>query len=341
MNHCFAKPALLGVLGTLLAFTACGVAASRAPLGGNYAVADGPASRDRTAASASAVAAADPIPAPEPAAQVAGALTAAPVPVTDAGAPVIANANLIHYDPLKVGDKVKVEVNVTFDLALQTGHEGVVPGDGKLGIDAKYRFDIKVTQASAQTLDELEVTVTPLAMRTHYGAHTTEAPLDPAEKFTITLGRSPSVKAPSGSTSDEEGRAALLLLCTTLADFHEHWARSPSLELKSGWSSKSPISVPPFLNSHGEVLQAGPFVAKYSGRDATTDRVSFDIALPASYGGAIGKLDFDLKGIAQLGAAQARPLTIDLSGAANGSGGPRGELSARGFTKFNATFSYP
>ncbi len=337
MNHRFTKPALFGAL---LAFTACGVAASRTPLGGNYAVAEGSPARDRTAASATAITAAEPTAEPEPAAKTSSAVPALAA-LVDAGAPLVANTNLLRYDPLKVGDKIKVEVGLSFDLSLETGHQGVIPGDGKLGIEAKYRFELKVTQASAQTLDELEVTVTPLAMHTHYGEHTTEAPLSPAEKFQVTLGRSPSVKAPNGSASDDEGRAALLLLCTTLADFHEHWARSPTLELKSGWSSKSPISVPSSLNSHGETLQAGPFVATYTNRDASTDRIPFEIALPATYGGAIGKLDFNLSGVARLSAAQARPLSMDLSGPASGSGGPRGELSARGLTKFNATFSYP
>ncbi len=337
MNHRFTKPALFGAL---LAFTACGVAASRTPLGGNYAVAESSAKRDRTAASATAVAAAEPTPEPESEEKPSTSVSALAAPA-DAGAPVIANANLLHYEPVKVGDKIKIEVGVSFDLSLETGHQGAVPGAGKLGIEAKYRLDLRVTQASAQTLDELEVTVTPLAMRTRYGEHTTEAPLSPAEKFQVTLGRSPSVKAPNGSASDEEGRAVLLLLCSTLADFHEHWLRSPTLELKSGWSSKSPISVPSFLNSHGEVLQAGPFVATYTRRDASTDRIPFEITLPVSYGGAIGKLDFGLSGVARLSAAQARPLSVDLSGPANGSGGPHGELSARGFTKLNATFSYP
>ena len=337
MNHRLTKPALYG---TLFAFTACGVAASRAPLGGNYAVSESSSARDRTATSATAVAAAEPAPDPTPAPEAASAARALALPV-DAGAPVPANANLLRYDPLKVGDKIKIELGVSFDLSLEAGHQDVIPGDGKLGIEAKYRFELKVTQASAQTLDELEVTVTPLAMRTHYGAHTTEAPLEAGEKFQVTLGRSPSVKAPHGSATEEEGRAALLLVCTTLADFHEHWARSPTLELKSGWSSKSPISVPPVLNSHGAVLQAGPFIAKLDGRDASADSVPFQLALPISYAAAMGKLDLDLTGVARLSTAQARPLSIDLSGPARGSGGPRGELSAHGLTKLNATFSYP
>ena len=47
MNHRFTKPALFGAL---LAFTACGVAASRTPLGGNYAVAEGSPARDEDGA---------------------------------------------------------------------------------------------------------------------------------------------------------------------------------------------------------------------------------------------------------------------------------------------------
>ncbi|MEO8904038.1 MAG: hypothetical protein ABI488_17005 [Polyangiaceae bacterium] len=337
MNHRFVKPALLGGLATLFAFTACGVAASRAPLGGNYAIAESPATRNRTATSASAVAeATEPKPAP-----LASNTVVASALLADAGAPLVADANRLHYDPLKIGDKVKAEVKVSFDLELQSGHPGVIPGDGKVGVDARYRLDLKVTQASAQTLDELEVTVTPLSMRTRYGEHAREAPLDAAETFQVTLGRSPSVKASTGSASQEQGRAALLLLCSSLAAFHERWARSPNLELNSGWSSKSPVSVPRFLNRQGEVLQVGPFVATYTHRDTSADRVPFELALPASYGGALGKLDFDFKGTAQLSAAQARPLSIELSGPANGSAGPQGELSARGFSKFEASLSYP
>ena len=208
MNHRFAKSAPLGTVAVLLVFTACGVAASRAPLGGNYAVADGLTARDRTAASATALTAATPAPEPEPAASASSTVAAAAAPSASAGVPGAVTGNLIHYDPLKVGDKIKVEVSVSFELALQTGHQGSIPGDGKLGIDAKYQLDLTVTQASAKTLDELEVTVTPLAMRTRYGDHSTEAPLDSAEKFRVTLGHSPSVKAPSWSTSSASRRTS-------------------------------------------------------------------------------------------------------------------------------------
>ncbi|MEP7052762.1 MAG: hypothetical protein ABJB12_20505 [Pseudomonadota bacterium] len=338
MNHRSEKSAPPGALGILLVFTACGVAASRAPLGGSYAVADDTTPRDRTAPSASPVLAADARPAPT--ARRASAVKS-PAPSGEAPrAPAVSNANVLHYDPLRVGDKVKIEASASFELALQAGHQDASAGDGKLGIDAKYRFDLEVTQASAQTLDELEVTVTPLAMRSHYGKRTSEAPLDSAETFRVTLGRSPTVRESSGSSSDEQGRAALLLLCTTLADFHQHWASSPNLELKSGWSNKSSISVPPVFNGDGAVLQLGPVLAKYASLDASTDGVPFEITLPVSYAGGLGKLDFDLKGVARLSRSQARPIAVDLSGPANGGGGPHGELNAHGFSKINATFSY-
>lgn len=337
MNHRFAKSTLLGALAVPLLAGACGVAASRAPLGGNYAVADEAAARDRTAPSANAAL----VPSSAPASSSATARAASSAaPRAEASAPVVTNVNRLHYDPLRVGDTVRVTVSVSFELALQAGHQDAIPGDGKLGIDAKYQFDLKITQASAQTLDELEVTVTPLGMRSHYGERTSEAPLDAAQHFRVTLGRSPTVQELHGSGSDDEGRAVLLLLCTILADFHEHWVRSPSFELKNGWSNTNSIVVPSFLNRHGETLQLGPAVAKYSGSNASMNGVAFELALPSTYGGTLGKLDFELKGTALLSRSQARPLAIELHGPANGGGGPHGELSAHGFSKLSVAFSY-
>jgi hypothetical protein len=338
MNHRFAKSALLGALGIPLLFSACGVAASRAPLGGSYAVADEAAAPDRTAPSArtaivTSSAPATTMPTAKAASTAPGSAPASP--------PLATNGNLLRYDPLRVGDKVGVEVSVSLELGLQAGQQAAIPGDGKLSIEAKYRFDLTITQASAQTLDELEVSVTPLSVRTHYGNHASEAPLDPGRNFRVTLGRSPSVKELRGSASDDEGRAVLLLLCTTLADFHERWARAPSLELKSGWSDTLPIRVPSLLNGHAEAVRLGPALAKYSGGDASAAFVPFEIALPAAYGGSLGKLDFELKGMARLSRSQARPLSIDLRGPATGGGGPHGELNAHGFSTLNMAFSYP
>jgi hypothetical protein len=340
MNHRLAKPVLRGALPALLTLVACGVAPSRAPLGGNYAVADLESPRDRQAHKEDA--AQPPPPEPRPAAEAPAAVKAlAEHSLADVGA-AAANADTLHYEPLKSGDQIKGELSVSLTAGMDTRGMAVLPGNGFVGIDAKFHVDLKVVRASVQTLDELEMTLTPISLKTEFGGHSTEVAQTEAKTFDITLGgHSPSVHERGGDKLTAEERAVLMVLVTPLSDFHEHWARSPTLELKSGWSVKVPVSVPAFMSVSSDTMRIGPFTARYTGRTAASDQVPFQITLPIQYGTDIGKLDFDLTGIAQLSSSKARPVSIDLSGPVSGGGGPHGEVSFHGSAKFAATLSYP
>jgi hypothetical protein len=340
MNHRLPKPAMRGALPALLTFVACGVAPSRAPLGGNYVVSEAESPRDRQAhqEDAKKPRPAEPQPAPEPPAT---AKALAEPSHADPGA-AAANRDTLHYEPLKGGDQIKAELSVSLKAGMDARGMAVLPGNGFVGIDAKFHVDLKVVGASAQSLDELELTLTPISLRTEFGGHATEVPQADAKTFDITLGgRSPSVRGRGGDKLTTEERAVLMVLVTPLSDFHEHWARSPTLELKSGWSVKVPVSVPAFMSASTDTMHVGPFTARYTERSTAGELVPFQITLPIQYGTDLGKLDFDLTGVAQLGSSTARPASIDLSGPVSGSGGPHGEVSFHGSAKFAATLSYP
>jgi hypothetical protein len=342
MNHRLLKPVLRGALPVLLALAACSVAPSRTPLGGNYVIADREPARDRHARQQDAAKEPEREPGrePEPATS-ALARVAAVSTLADAGV-ATPNADTLRYDPLKTGDQIKGELSISFNAELPSGGPSALPGNGRVGIDAKFQIDLKVTRASAQTLDELELTMTAASLKTEFGGHTTEMPQSSASTFDITLtGNSPSVRARGGNRLDTEERAVLMLIVTPLADFHERWARSPTLELKAGWSAKAPVSVPSFMSASTDTMHVGPFAARYTGRDGASDQVPFQIALPIQYGTDLGKLDFDLTGVARLSTAKARPVSIDLSGPVSGGGGPHGEVSFHGSAKFAATLNYP
>jgi hypothetical protein len=334
MNSGLAKPALCGALAS---FLACGVAPSRAPLGGNYSVPDPEAARDRQARHDESAKPAQPEPAPE---TPTAAKTLAVPAAGDAGLP--SASDTLRYEPLKTGDQIKGEVSVSFKASMESGGQKVLPGNGLIGLDTKFRVELKIVRASAQTLDELELTLIPVSLTTEFGGRTTDAPQDAAKTFDITLGgQSPSVHEHGGDKLNAEERAVLMVLVTPLADFHERWARSPTLQLKSGFSAKVPVSVPAFLSSSTDTMHIGPFSARYTGRDAASDQVPFQVSLPIQYGTDLGKLDFDLTGVARLSASKARPVSIDLSGPVSGGGGPHGELNFHGSAKFAATLSYP
>ena len=340
MNHRLVKPVLRGALPALLTFVACGVAPSRAPLGGNYAVVDPESPRDRQAHKEDAE---KPLPPePEPAPEAPAAVKALAVQsVADAGA-AAANHDSLHYEPLKDGDQIKAELSVSLKAGMDTRGMAVLPGNGFVGIDAKFHVDLKVVRASAQTLDELELTLTPISLRTEFGGHATEVSQTEAKTFDISLGgHSPSVRERGGDKLSAEERAVVMALVAPLSDFHEHWARSPTLELKSGWSVKVPMSVPAFMSASTDTMHIGPFTARYTGRSTAGAQVPFQITLPIQYGTDLGKLELDLTGVAQLSSSKARPVSIDLSGPVSGSGGPHGEVGFHGSAKLAATLSYP
>jgi hypothetical protein len=339
MNRHLLKLVLRGALPGLFALVACSVTPSRAPLGGNYAVADPEPSRDHRAHQQDMAKVPEPEPDPQlTAATLAKVATAPALADVSVAAP---STDTLRYEPLKTGDQIKGEMTVAFKAQMESGGRGVLPGNGFAGVDAKFKIDLKITRASAQTLDELEMTMTPISLKTEFGGHTSELPQASAKTFDITLaGQSPNVRERGGDKLTAEERAILMVIVTPLTDFHERWTRSPTLELKPGWSAKAPVSVPSFMSASSDTMHIGPFAARYTGRDGASDQVPFQIALPIQYGTELGKLDFDLTGIARLSAAKARPMSIDLSGPVSGGGGPHGELNFHGSAKFAATLSY-
>jgi hypothetical protein len=339
MNYRLVKPVLRGAFPALLMFVACSVVPSRSPLGGNYTIADPEPAHDHQARQKDVAKAPEPEPAPEVTAPALAQVATVPT-LVDAGV-AASTADTLRYEPLKTGDQIKAEMSVFFKAELESGGQSVL-GSGFVGVDAKFKIDLKITRASAQTLDELEMTMTPISLKTEFGGHTSEPPQASAKTFDITLaGHSPNVRERGGDKLSAEERAILMVLVMPLSDFHERWTRSPTLELKAGWSAKAPVSVPSFMSASNDTMHLGPFTARYTGRDSVSDQVPFQIALPIQYGAELGKLDFDLTGTARLSAAKARPVSIDLSGPVSGGGGPHGELNFHGSAKFAATLSYP
>jgi len=140
---------------------------------------------------------------------------------------------------------------------------------------------------------------------------------------------------------EKEDRATLIVLITPLVEFHAHWARSPTLGLKPGWSSKIPLAAPAFMAPPGDAMQVGPLSLRFVGRDAGSASVPFELGLPIEWTTDIGKLNFAFNGRALIG-AKGRPISLDLTGPLSGNAGPSGsQFGLRGSAKFAATLSYP
>lgn len=334
MTARISKSTLYGALAASL--TACALSPSRVPLGGNYAIAEAePEEHGERPASEAPNPPTDVAPIPDVVAPEAPKL--APAPAVSEPA---AHTNTLHYVPLKRGDSVKADVTISLKATL-SGVHAALPGNGELGLDATFRADIKITQASAQTLDELELTLTPTALTTRFGGKSSEMPAGSPKTFEVTLGNSPSVRERGGGKPDTEERAVLMLLVAPLAEFHERWARSPTLELKSGYSGQAPVTVPAILGRSSDSMHIGPFTARYTGRESTGEGAPFQIALPIEYRTDLGKLGFDLTGSARLSSEQARPIAIDLTGPVEGSGGQQREIEVHGSAKLSARLTYP
>ncbi|HEX3778009.1 MAG TPA: hypothetical protein VHV51_26260 [Polyangiaceae bacterium] len=320
-----------------LALVACAEVPSRAPLGGNYAPPPEASAAPRKAvlaatpidseanSVASATEAEKPEPKPEP--------TPKPEP-----APVAETGDVARYDPLKAGDRLRAEVSITLSAELQGGPPGE---DSKLAFDGKARVEIKIVKSSAQTLDQLEVTLTPLSLHTEFGGQSSDSAQDPPQTYDVTLsGQTPSVK-PQGGTLEKEDRAALLVFVVPLAEFHKRWAAAPTLNLKPGWSSKIPVVTPAFLVAPGDTVQVGPLGLRYEGRDPSSTNLPFSLELPVDWDTDLGKLHFDFGGKAVLG-AKGRPTSLELSGPISGEvGAPGMQFTLNGNATFSAAVSYP
>jgi hypothetical protein len=256
--------------------------------------------------------------------------------------PPPSSADAVRYEPLKTGDRVLANVNLEASCELQGGPPGML-ANNKLGLSMQHQVELKIIRASAQQLEELELTLTPLSSHTEFAGHSTDSKSDPPETFEVTLsGRSPSVRSKHGSKVDPADRALLSALVLPLAEFHARWSNGSSFELKSGWSVRTPLPVASLFEAPGDKLQVGPFFARYDGRDLATDNVPFQIALPIAFTTDEGKIAFDLKGSAVLSAKRGRPTQLDLSGPLHGTGGPGGDIVRLvGTTKLSATLSYP
>lgn len=337
-----ARNAACAVWGSCLAIAACSVSPSRTPLGGSYTSPTTAPEIDRQAHAKSAV------PSHEDAGSAPEAL---PVAALVAPSPSLAgghtpakapDADTLRYEPLKTGDRIKANVSLSFSLDMQGGPPGMGP-NAKLSQDMSQRVELKIIKASAQSLDELEVTLALVSMHSEFAGHGTDQKDEPAKTFDVTLsGRSPSLRARDGSKVRSEERAIVTALIVPIVEFHAHWSRSASLELKPGYAVRVPISVASLFDTGNDKIQIGPFTASYAGRDAGSDQVPFAVTLPIKYHTDAGQLDFDLSGTAKVNASQGRPTGIDLSGAIDAHGGPSGqEISMRGTTKLSATLSYP
>ncbi len=330
--------------GACLGAVACSALPSRTPLGGSYVEQASAAAPDRRAATPAQGGAAGNEEKSAEAERATAKVSVTPVSAAAAPPPSIAKEpgiETLHYQALKTGDQVKGEVSLSFDADLTGGPPGMA---SKLSIDGRLRVEMKITRASAQSLDELELTVTTLSMHTEFAGRTHDSKQEPPDVYDVTLsGRSPSIRPRNGSKPDDGDRAVLLILVAPLAEFHSHWAASPTLELKPGWSSKVDVKVPAFAGSGGDTVHVGPLQVSYSGRDTKTDNVPFDLKLPIQYSADMGKLDFELAGKTTLNAASARPSSLELSGRFTARGGASGggaEMSFSGSTKFSAQLSY-
>jgi hypothetical protein len=322
-------------------FIACGYTPSRTPLGGDYtlpAVASaGPRKQHVDAPSSvdEATATSDDVPV-KLAHVVPSAVTADAGVATD-------GVETLHYEPFRAGDQIRADVTLSFSAEIQGGPPELFNKDSKMRLDAKLHVDLKVLKSSAQSLDELEVTLTPVSVHTDFAGQTSDSKQDPPDTYDVTLsGQAPNIRSQSGTPLEPEDRATLTVLITPLVEFHNHWARSPSLALKPGWSSKVPLTAPAFMAAPGDTVHVGPLAVRYPGRDASAVGVPFELSLPIEYGTDLGKLNLDFSGKAVVGTAKGRPLSIEMNGPLSGTGGPNGaQFGLRGSAKFAAALSYP
>ena len=249
----------------------------------------------------------------------------------------------IRYDPLKAGDQIRAEVSFSVSAELESGSTELRGHNSPMRLEAKVRVDLKILKSSAQSLDELEVTLTPVSMHTEIDGQSSDSTQDPAQTFDITLaGQTPNIRATGGAPVEKEARAMLTVLITPLIEFHNHWARAPTLALKPGWSSKVPLAAPAFMASPGDNVRVGPLQVRYDGREGSAKNAAFALSLPIEWASDIGKLNFDFNGRAALAVDKGRPLSLELSGPLTGNAGPAGtQIGLHGSAKFAAILSYP
>ena len=320
----------------------CSVVPSRAPLGGIYALPDSAPGVDRRARAEPADSAPADVSVEEPVIPVASA-SGALAPADANARAVIAPVDTIHFEPLRVGSRIKAEMTVSTSAEMHGGPPGL-RDDGKLSLDGNLRVEINVLKASAQSLDELDLTLTTLAMHSQFGGQSSDSKPEPPQTYNVMLsGSSPSIRAHGGSTVDPIERVKLALLLVPLVEFCAHWSQSPTLELKPGWTSKVqlPFAATLFATRPNESMRVGPLSARFSSRARVGGDVPIEFSLPIAYGSDLGKIDFDLTGTASLNEKTGRPTAFELNGPLSASGGARGvQLNIVGRARFAVTLGY-
>jgi hypothetical protein len=317
---------------------ACGFSASHAPLGGDYRAVEAPQPKRRDARADALPTAADDAGSSQQAPDKKSPAAAAPLSAD--ASPSADNTDLVRYEPFTTGQQIRADVAISFSSEFRENSGDV--RSSKMRFDAKLHVDLKILKSSAQTLDELEVTLTPISLHTDFDGQGSNTDRDPAETYDVTLsGQTPNIRAHGGSPVGKEDRIVLMVLLTPLAEFHKRWAHSPTLVLKPGWSSQVPLTPPAFMSAPGESIHVGPLAVRYAGRDTNPTSVPFELGLPVAWSSDFGSLSFDGSGRVMLG-AKGRPVSLDLSGPISGNIGPTGaQVSLRGSAKFGATLSYP
>jgi len=318
----------------LLLFAACATTPSRAPLGGTYAFVEPSASvAPKPAATTPAVTANDDAGASEPAPRATPSASAAPSAVA---ATPPEDTSTLRYDPLRVGERVHDDV----ELALNAQVEGVPSdfGGGAVRIDAKLKIDVKISKASAQELEELEVTFTPLSVHSEFNGQGTDTPQEPPSVYdVIASGSSPKITPRSGKL-EKEDRVSMLMFVAPLLEFHRRWAASPTLVPSAGYHASIPVSAPSYMLDANDTTKLGPLTVRYDGPRAP-ERTPFALGLPLEVSSDFGKIGLDLQGKAELG-PRARPVSLELSGPCTGSLGPGTGLTLRGDSRIHAKLSY-
>jgi hypothetical protein len=331
-------PARASIVAALL--FACSVAPSRTPLGGNYTLPELAPAGDRHAPSEASARPAGTATQPTTAIAAPSATLAA---VPASAVTQVAAADAIRFEPLRAGSRIKAEVTLNASVEMRGAPPSM--GDGKFSLDSRLRFELEVRKASTQSLDELELTLTTLSMRSEFAGQSSDEKLEPKETYDIALaGSSPIIRARSGSEVDTMARVKIAILLVPLAEFYARWARSPTLELKPGWSSavSMPFASALFATTQGENLRAGPVSVRFASRSPASAEVPFELALPLQYRNDLGKIQLDLTGSAKLNANSGRPTAFDLSGPLSATGGPQGtQLSLSGRAKLTCSLSYP
>lgn len=325
-----ASIALLAQAGLLC----CAPEPSRAPLGGDYAL---PAVAE-TAKPKPPAAAAPPEIASEEAAPVAPApsTTATASSAVASAAPPSEGASTLRYIPLKSGDRVRMETQLSLSARMESSFAN--GSNASMKVDAKAKIEIKIVKASPQELEQLEVTFTPESMHSEFNGHGSDSPQEPPSVYDVTAGgSSPKISARSG-TLEKEDRLTMLIFLGPLLEFQHRWGASPTFLPSPGYRASIPLSPPAFMMDASDATKVGPLAVRYDG-PRTGERVPFELALPLQVSGSFGKFDLDLKGRAELG-ARARPLSIELAGPCTSSADAGNPMRIDGEAKISAQLSY-